>query len=372
MAEAPTWQQICARRLHRHGLVERHPDIVTTVREMGSAHAQVMSAAEISIGLRTVGTKTAGATKKDVAAELWPNQNLIKMYGLRGTVHLVPAADFGNWTAALDAMTGPPQIKDVLTAAQTDAVLLAIAAAVADGPKTTAELDDAVIGATSPWAADPVIPNFGGSAPRWRHALGTASRKGIISFGPNRGRNTTFQQAPASSATGDSVNWLVRVFLHAYGPATPEQFARWTGGPKPRARVAFADADLDETEFGFVNRGDTDWPDPMVNHVRLLPYFDAYTVGCHPRALLFPDLALSRAAPSGSAGNFPVLLIDGTVAGVWHQRKSSRKIQITVEPLQALSSTQRRHIHEQADRIAAIVDGQAIVTFDKVTVTSHR
>jgi hypothetical protein len=366
MAEVPTWQQICARRLHRHGLVERHPNIITTVGEMGGAHAQVMSAAEISIGLRTE------ATKNDVGVALWTNQDLIKMYGLRGTVHLVPAVDYGNWTGALDVMTSPPQIKGILTAAQADAVLHAIAAAVADGPKTMAELDDAVIAGTGPWAADPVMPNFGSSAPRWRHALGTASRKGVITFGPNRGRNTTFQPAPASNATGDPVNWLVRTFLHAYGPATPEQFARWTGGPKPRAKAAFADADLDETAFGFVNRGDTDWPDPVASHVRLLPYFDAYTVGCHPRALLFPDAALARAAPNGSAGNFPVLLIQGAVAGVWHQRKSGRKIQITVEPLQALSPMQRKQIHEQADRIAKIVDGQATVTFDTVTVTSHR
>ena len=66
------------------------------------------------------------------------------------------------------------------------------------------------------------MPNFGGTAPRWRHALGTASRKGIICFGPNRGRNSTFQKAPDTTTPSnhDPVNWLLTTYLHAYGPAT--------------------------------------------------------------------------------------------------------------------------------------------------------
>lgn len=60
-------------------------------------------------------------------------------------------------------------------------------------------------------------------------------------------------------------------------------------------------------------------PPPTTPHgARLLPYFDAYTVGCHPRDRLFPGPAAQRALARGQAGNFPVLLIDGTVAGVWH------------------------------------------------------
>jgi hypothetical protein len=348
--------------MQRHGLIDPHPDVITAVRAMASAHAQVMSAAEVSIGIRT------NRTSNDVRQEL-QDQNLIKMYGLRGTVHLVPAADFGLWTAALDVLTSPPQIKDILTPAQTGAVLDAIADAVSDGPKTAAELDEAVINATGPWAADPVMPNFGGTAPRWRHALGTASRKGIICFGPNRGRNSTFQKAPdtTTSSNHDPVNWLLTTYLHAYGPATADQFARWTAGPKPRARQAFEQADLETTEHGFINRGDSDWPDEAAT-VRMLPYFDAYTVGCHPRDLLFP-INRDRVAPGGSAGNFPVILVDGAVAGIWHQRKSGRRLQMTVEAFQDLD---RDQIVAQAERIAAISDSQASVAFDRVAVTSHR
>jgi len=365
---APTWQQICTRRMDRHGLITPLPTIETAVRAMASTHAQVISAAEVSIGLRT------GVTKDEVQRKLWDDQTLIKMYGLRGTVHLVPAEDFGRWITALDVVTQPPNIKGILTADQTDAVLAALDAAVADGPRTMTELDAYVIEATGSWAADPVMPNFGGSAPRWRHALGTATRRGVICFGPNRGRNSTYQKAPSVDRTDpdEAVNWLVMAFLHAYGPATPDHFARWMAGAKSIAKRAFDDADLDETAFGYVIKGDDTWPDPIVDYVRLLPYFDAYTVGCHPRSELFPGAALERAAPGGSAGNFPVILLDGSVVGVWHQRKSGRKIHLTIEPLQPLSHSQREQVHDQAERIAAIVGAEATVAFDSVTVMMHR
>jgi hypothetical protein len=53
--------------------------------------------------------------------------------------------------------------------------------------------------------------------------------------------------------------------------------------------------------------------------------------------------AAARAlTPSGQAGNYPVLLVDGEVGGVWHQRRSGRKLAITVESLGELTVRQRR------------------------------
>ena len=106
--------------------------------------------------------------------------------------------------------------------------------------------------------------------------------------------------------------------------------------------------------------------------MRLLPYFDAYVVGCQPRALLFPGLAAERVlSPSGQAGNFPVLLIDGIVAGVWSQRRSGRTLAITVEPFDRLTATQRRALDEQVERIGAFLDGTPRLTIGPVTVGGH-
>src|SRR5439155_7274831 len=63
-----TWSQACAMRLTRHGLAEPvAPErLGDQVAIMCGAHAQVMSAAELSIGLRV-----SGATRADVRGALW-------------------------------------------------------------------------------------------------------------------------------------------------------------------------------------------------------------------------------------------------------------------------------------------------------------
>ena len=63
---------------------------------MCGAHAQVISAAELSIGLRS-----ARITRSEIYDALWSKHSLIKTFGPRGTVHLLPAEDLAIWTGAL-------------------------------------------------------------------------------------------------------------------------------------------------------------------------------------------------------------------------------------------------------------------------------
>src|SRR5688500_9479187 len=98
-----TWPEVCARRLDRHALSmpsqqELPADIVSTIC---GAHAQVLTAAELSIGLRI-----AGITRTDVREALWTERSLIKTRGPRGTVHLLATQDLPMWTGALSAI--PP------------------------------------------------------------------------------------------------------------------------------------------------------------------------------------------------------------------------------------------------------------------------
>ena len=106
--------------------------------------------------------------------------------------------------------------------------------------------------------------------------------------------------------------------------------------------------------------------------VRLLPYFDAYVVAGQPRARLFPGPAAKRAlTPSGQAGNYPVLLVDGVVGGVWHQRRSGRRVVITVEPLGDLTTGQRRELEAEAALVAAVLEGEPELTIGTVTAGAH-
>jgi Winged helix DNA-binding domain len=376
------WAEVSARRLQRHALSQpardaRPADVAAAIC---GAHAQVLSAAELSIGLRL-----DGATRRDVREALWTDRSLVKTRGPRGTVHLLAAGDLPMWVGALSAMPSrspfPEHVR--LTPAQTDEVVEAIADALRDAELTVDELTEAIVQRTGPWAGDPVMEAFQGLWPRWRQAEHTAANRGALCFGPNRGRNVTyasphrwlpgFQPTDGPAALAE----LVGRYLHAYGPATPAQFAQWLAMP-PRWATELFDTlatQLQRVEVdggpAWVVAGDTAAPPTPPQGVRLLPYFDAYAVGCHPRELLYPGRAGERALAGTQAGNFPVLLIDGTVAGVWHQRRSGRRLDLTVEPLDPLSRRQRSELDEQVQRVAEILEGTARLTIGAVTVGPH-
>jgi hypothetical protein len=170
----------------------------------------------------------------------------------------------------------------------------------------------------------------------------------------------------------------VRGYLHAYGPASTDHFARWLNIPSRTARAAFEEMgdELEPVEVdgepAWVVAGDTEIPARPPEGLRLLPYFDAYVVAGQPRARLFPGAAAKRAlSPSGQAGNYPVLLIDGVVGGVWHQRRSGKRVEITVEPLRPLSASRQRELEAEAALVAAVLEGEASLTIGTVTVGAH-
>jgi hypothetical protein len=377
-----SWPEACATRLHRHGLAnpvaaDRLVDVVATIC---GAHAQVMSAAELSIGLRV-----AGITRADVRRALWVDRTLVKTYGPRGTVHLLAATDLPTWTGALSTVAEPPRFPDGirLTRDQEDQVVGAIGEALAERELTTDELGEEVVARTGTWAGERVMPAFQDLWPRWRQAIRSAAARGALCFGPDRGRNITytsprrwlrgFEPAPEREALAG----VLRRYLFAYGPATPQQFGRWLG-VSTREVARFFEAlgdeavpvELEGTACWTVGAaGDRGDREPC--GVRLLPYFDAYAVGAHPRELLFPGRAFERALTGGQAGNVPVVLIDGVVRGVWHQRRSGAKLAITVEPFGRLTAAQRGGVDDQVARIGEVLEARPSWTIGEVTVGPH-
>lgn len=381
-----TWAQANARRLDRQFLSEAAPSTGHAARDAAGAaaamlgvHAQVLSAAEHSVGLRAPGT-----TRTDVRTALWTDRTLVKTFGPRGTVHLLPAAELAMWTGALSALPrgGSPFPKDArMTPDQVEAVVAAVAGALTGAELTIDELSSEVISRTGPWAGDLVMPGFQGMWPRWRQVLHLAGHRGALCYAANRGRKATYTNPgtvpmPAGEATAE----LVRRYLRAYGPATPGHFAQWLAAPRGWAGQLFEDlagaGTIEEVAFegcggAWVAAGDTRFPSAAPRGVRLLPYFDAFTIASRPRERLFPGAAYERALAGGQAGNFPVLLVDGTVAGVWHQRRSGRRIAVTVEPLSPLDARRTRALEEQVAGLGEVMEGTTELTVGKVAVGPH-
>ena len=349
---------------------------------MCSTHAQVMPSAELAIGLRL-----DGAPRRTTQEALWRSRTLVKPFGPRGTLHLLPTAEYPMWIGALSALPPLPNShrKDVKFAPeQTTAVVAAIGEALSDAELTADELDEAVVDIAGPWAGERTMPAFQGHWPRWRQSMADAALRGALCFAPNRGRNVVytsprrwlpgFRPEPGDTA----LPHLLQRYLHAYGPATPAHFARWLAVPPRFAAELFerAGAALQRVEVGgepaWVAAGDTELPASPAPPVRLLPYFDQFVVAGAFRELLFPGEAAGRAlSPAGQAGNFPVLLLDGVVGGVWHQRKKGRRIEVTVEPLRPLSAAQRRALDDEVTRIGQVLEATPTLTVGTVSVGGH-
>jgi hypothetical protein len=356
-----TWEQASARRLVRNHLTEhsRIDDPARICADVLGVHAQVMSAAEIAIGVRS-----RTLTRTAVRDALWRDRTLVKTRGPRGTVHLVATADLPMWTGALSAMPVPRSSHPEpvrMTAEQTEAVVAAIGDAVAERELTVDELTDEIVARAGSWAGDRVMEAFQDKWPRWRQAESLAFFRGAVCFGPDRARRTTYT-SPARwlprFTPVDGPAELIRRYLWTYGPSTPEWFARWLGAPVTWAAPLFPDRPEDPDIH----------PAPSV---RLLPYFDAYLIGCQPRSELYAGAAAERALNRGQAGNIACLLIDGRVAGVWHQRRSGRTIHVTVEPLGRLSARHRKDLQAEAVRLGQILEGNAELTIGAVTSGAH-
>ena len=66
-----------------------------------------------------------------------------------------------------------------------------------------------------------------------------------------------------------------------------------------------------------------------------------------------------------------MVLVDGVVGGVWHQRRSGRKLAITVEPLRELTATQRRQLDGEVELVGAVMEANPTLTVGTVTVGPH-
>ncbi|MGW3283322.1 winged helix DNA-binding domain-containing protein [Streptomyces sp. NPDC001002] len=418
-----TWKQASARRMERQFLANPAPEgtpAADVVSAMLATHAQVLSAAEMSVGLRSV-----GLTRADVRTGVWgdgssaasatSSASLVKTYGPRGTVHLLPARELSLWCSALPAVPGgaSPFAPDVrVTEDQARQIVAAIGDALDGTHLTIDELSEAVVARTGPWAGDRVMPAFQDLWPRWRQVMHRAGQSGALCFGPNRGRKVTYTRPPhfTPRPPDEALHELVRRYLHAYGPATPAHFAKWLAARGGWATGLFGElaaaGEIEEVALegvasegaalqgvasegmalegavskgaesggaggAWVVAGDTEFPAEPPRGVRLLPYFDAYAVAAQPRELLFPGAAYRRALAGGQAGNFPVLLVDGVVAGVWHQRRRGRRTTVTVEPLGRLTAGQERELGERVRRVGEVLEAEAELVVGEVTAGPH-
>ena len=262
-------------------------------------------------------------------------------------------------------------------------MLAAIRAALDGRSLTRDELGQALADRLGAWVVEPVLPAFGGRWPRWQLALGPAAQAGVLAFGPNRGTRVCYVRldqwlgrTPPSVDGRRALREVCRRYLAAYGPITHVELARWLATTPAAARALLRELD-DELEAveveglpGAVQLVGAPEPEPAAESVLLLPHFDCYVVGCHPRRRLIPSHA-PAALQAGTAATFAVLVVDGVVAGLWQRHRRGRRLELRVDPFRPLGTRQRRLLDEQAERIGAFFGGPVELQMGRVEPRAH-
>ena len=310
-----TLDEILRWRIERQLLgTERGADVVAVARRVSGLHAQVAASAEASAALRS-------ATPPDLDRAVFHDKVLVRTWAARGTLHLLPADDLPAWVAAMSTRTrettGSWLRYHGITAEQMADVLAAVPDVLGGEPLTREELAEAIIRATGhDDLRAPLTQGFGA-------ILKPLAFRGLLCSGPPRGRNVTFVAPRAwlggwePVPTEEAIDRLAMAYLGTYGPATPEEFARWFDLKPPLAKKSFAR--LADRLRPVAGHGvlPADAPEaPERDTVLLLPAFDPYTVGSLRQLESVsngPKAAVSR--PQGWIS--PTLVVNGRIAGTW-------------------------------------------------------
>jgi Winged helix DNA-binding domain len=361
------WAQVMAWRTARHRLDERAQAtaMLDVVAGICGLHAQVMSSAELTLAARV-----ESIAPDDVRRALWEERSLVKTWAMRGTLHLLPAAELPLWQAALSTRrgweTGAWQ-RAFASQAELERLNDAVAQALDGRLLTREELAARVAELTG---SAELGDKLRGS---WGALLKPAAALGRLCFAPNQGRQIRFTR-PDTWLGGwtdhhpeEALAEVTRRFLAASGPVTREDFARWWGIPSPargrrlleRLGEEVARVEVEGTAAytlaadlpGLAEAGTS-------RTVRLLPAFDQYVVTATLQAEhLMPGPFKARVyRPQGWLS--PVLLVGGRMDGTWRQEAKGKRLVVTIEPFTRPPAWARQAAEAEAERLAAFTGGR--------------
>ena len=378
-----TWNRVAAFRLARHHLSQRasKKSLLSVVRDMGAAQAQLLSAAQISLWSRVCDLQIA-----HIEAALG-KRTLVKASCMRRTLFLVPSRDlavFVRGTAGRAEKgirwTRGKGVPDRIIDAAIDAALGAL-----DQPLTRLEIAERA--SRTLGIQMRAVPGGGWGSRRKLAAvpvgeltfpvvdlLHLAGARGVICYGPYRGNEPTFVRAdawipkwrdmPREQAEGILLRW----YLQAFGPATAADFALWSGITLTEARKIWAREQADiapvnvEGWEAAVLRKDLDelvgaeFERPLIN---LLPYFDSFLLGHRERE----HLAVLEHRPKiyrAQGWIAPVVLVNGRATAVWAHIIRGNHLSVKVSRLESISRRIIAGIHEEAQDLARFLGIQNV------------
>ena len=101
----------------------------------------------------------------------------------------------------------------------------------------------------------------------------------------------------------------------------------------------------------------------------MLPEYDVYVMGFRERDQLIPEAVRDQIAAHGRGryegpAGVRLLVIDGVAAGIWERTKRGKRIELRVIPARKLTTSQRRRLNAEVERLAAFTGLVPSLTVD--------
>jgi hypothetical protein len=304
-------------------------------------------------------SRTAGFRRGDLTAALHRG-TVVQGWVMRSTIHMVAAADYVPFTAAVRAARRAQWLRTQRDAAGLDTTALAAAVRrhLADGPLPQARLAALL-------AADGYGKAALAGAQLWVDLLrvppaGTWDRPRATVFGLAEQVLPAAAPGPEDPAAEDPAaeerarELLVVRYLRAFGPASAGDAASFTGLPVAEVRAVLARCDLrrfrDEAGGELVDVRDGPLPDAAAPApVRFLPTWDATLLVHARRTQVLPEAYRSRVFATTMPRSVPTFLVGGRVAGTWRYVDG----RIVATPFHDLPAGDRRALDVEVERLAA-------------------
>jgi hypothetical protein len=307
------------------------------VAELGGVQAQDPVAAALALRARSRGLD---------AQAVWrardEERSIVWTWAMRGTLHLLAAADVGWTLGLLGPIFAAAGRRRRLALGLTDELcersLAGIREVLADrGPLTRAEVVCAL--ADRGVAIDPT-----GQAPA--HLVAYAALRGVVCRVRDEPAYALLDEwlgaAPRALETDRALAELTRRYLGSHGPAGPADLAAWSGIGLRRARrgLELVAADLREVRTargpGWMLADTPRRPSPTARpQVALLGHFDPYLLGYADRDLVL-DRRFARRIQAGGGFVQPAVLVNGRVIGTWRRQRRGDRLDIGLEPFEGL------------------------------------
>jgi hypothetical protein len=193
-----------------------------------------------------------------------------------------------------------------------------------------------------------------------------AELEGLICSGPRRGKQFTYalleeRVAPVAVLKRDeALAQLARRFFTSHGPATVQDFAKWSGLSSVDAKRSL-DSSVEYLQHETVNHqefwfsAETAPVQRTASSTYLLSIYDEYIIGYHDRSMLATPEVAAKLFTMGAALT-AVIVIDGQIVGSWRRTLNKETVSIVINPFRRLTKAEQHAVAAAAQRYGEFVN----------------